>query len=146
MTTHVHDTSAEVPAARGAGAPGTDQADSAVAWPRWLLPALAAGLVAIGLVAAGVVSLSTVLFIVAFGGMLLMHTGGHGGHGGHGGSQDTGPAGHAGHSSSGMGGDRPGGSPSQRSGSGDGLDGRTSNDRGDKETRNDDQHGSHSCH
>ena len=54
----------------------------------WLLPALAIGVLAIGLVVAGVVSLSTVLYAGAFGGMLLMHLGGHGhghGNGGHGG-------------------------------------------------------------
>ena len=51
--------------------------------PRWLLPGLAAGIVAGGLVLAGVVSLSTVLYFGLFGGMLLMHAG-HGGHGGQG--------------------------------------------------------------
>ena len=146
MTTHAHHPSGEVPAARGSGPPDQDQAESVFARPRWLLPALAAGLVAVGLVAAGVVSLSTMLFIVAFGGMMLMHAGGHGGHGGHTGSQDTESAGHAGHSSSGMGGDRPGGSESQPSDTANGLDGRASSDSDRIETHDDDQHGSHSCH
>lgn len=55
--------------------------------PRWLLPGLLVAVVAAGLVAAGVVSLSTVLYVGLFGGMILMHVGGHGhgGHGGHGG-------------------------------------------------------------
>lgn len=66
--------------------------------PRWLLPALLVAAVAGGLVLAGVVSLSTVLSAGLFGGMILMHLGGHGGHGGHaghgsGGSGDTGPDG-----------------------------------------------------
>jgi hypothetical protein len=41
------------------------------------------GLVAAALVIAGVVPLSAVLYAAMFGGMLLMHLGGHG-HGGHG--------------------------------------------------------------
>jgi hypothetical protein len=149
MTTHAHHPSGEVPAARGSGPPDPDQAESAFARPSWLLPALAAGLVALGLVAAGVVSLSTMLFVVAFGGMMLMHTGGHGGHGGHGGngeSHDTKSAGHAGYDSSGMGGDRPSGSQSQASDSTNGLDRRASDDPGRSATHDDDQHSSHSCH
>lgn len=53
--------------------------------PRWLLPALAAGLVAAALYFAGLVPLSTLLYAGMAGGMLLMHLGGHGMHGGHGG-------------------------------------------------------------
>ena len=50
---------------------------------RWLLPGLLVAVVAGGLVAAGAVSLSTMLYVGLFGGMILMHVGGHG-HGGHG--------------------------------------------------------------
>ncbi len=59
--------------------------------PRWLLPGLAVGLVAASLVVGGFLSLSTVLYFGFFGGMILMHVGGHGGHGGHAshGGQDT---------------------------------------------------------
>lgn len=48
--------------------------------PHWLIVGVAAGLVAIGLVVSGAVSLSMMLFIGAFGGMLWMHAGGHGAH------------------------------------------------------------------
>jgi hypothetical protein len=65
--------------------------------PRWLLPGMVSGLVAAALVVAGVVPLSTVLYVGMFGGMLLMHLGGHGGHGrapgghdGHGGADEPG--------------------------------------------------------
>ena len=51
--------------------------------PRWLLPALVAVGIAVALVLAGVVSLSTVLYVGMFGGMMLMHVGGHGDHGAH---------------------------------------------------------------
>jgi hypothetical protein len=77
MTPNVHD-----PAAR----------------PRWLLPALLTLTITVALVAAGFVSLSTVLYVGLFGGMILMHLGGHGAHGGHGGRGGHGRAdGHAGH-------------------------------------------------
>ncbi len=89
MTTHVHDPSIDGDAHPSRSA-GTDPPQSVPARPRWLLPGLAAALVAAGLLAAGVVSLSTIIYVGVFGGMLLMHLGGHG-HGGHGGG------GHAGH-------------------------------------------------
>lgn len=82
MTAHVHNASRH----------HTDEADGAVpavrsvgsTRPRWLLPALAGGLVVAVLVAYGVLSPSVVLYGGLFGGMLVMHVGGHGNHGGHG--------------------------------------------------------------
>ena len=71
MTAHVHNHSDAEPARR------------ANALPRWLIPGLAIAFVVAGLILAGVVSLSTALFLGFFGGMILMHTGGHGAHGGH---------------------------------------------------------------
>ena len=58
---------------------------------RWALVGIPVALVAGLLVLAGVVSPSTVLYAGAFGGMMLMHLGGHGSHGGHGEPQ-AGPA------------------------------------------------------
>ncbi len=91
MTTHVHDHDDQ----EAASPVGQKRAR-----PRWLLPALIVAIVAGGLVLAGIVPLSTVLSAGLFGGMILMHVGGHGGHGGHaghgsGGSGDTGPDGEA---------------------------------------------------
>ena len=88
MTAHVHDSSARrtddangvVPAVRSGGSTR----------PRWLLPAVAGGLVVAVLVAYGILSPSAVLYGGLFGGMLLMHVGGHGNHGGHGGGTTTG--------------------------------------------------------
>lgn len=51
--------------------------------PRWLGPLAVAVVIAAVLVLAGVVALSTVFYAGLFGGMILMHLGGHG-HGGHG--------------------------------------------------------------
>jgi hypothetical protein len=83
MTTHVHDhpihAAGPRPDAQGPQASGLVRP----ARPRWLLPGLAIGLVAAALVVGGFMSLSTVLSLGFFGGMILMHTGGHGGHGGH---------------------------------------------------------------
>lgn len=72
MTAHVHDDQ------EAASPVGQKRAR-----PRWLLPALIVAIVAGGLVLAGVVPLSTVLYGGLFGGMIMMHVGGHGGHGGH---------------------------------------------------------------
>ncbi len=79
MNAHVHNQADADPARRVASEAGL--ADGAL--PRWLLPGLAIAIVGAGLVLAGVVSISTVLFLGFFGGMILMHTGGHGAHGGH---------------------------------------------------------------
>lgn len=82
MTAHAHDPAGHSDTAHpditGRSATGT-----AVGRPRWLVPGLAVGLVVAALLAAGVVSLSTVLYVGLFGGMILMHVGGHGGHGSH---------------------------------------------------------------
>ena len=51
--------------------------------PRWLAPLAVAVVIAAVLVLAGVVALSTVFYAGLFGGMILMHLGGHG-HGGRG--------------------------------------------------------------
>ncbi len=51
---------------------------------RWALVGVPVALTAALLVLTDVVSLSTVLYAGAFGGMMLMHLGGHGSHGGHG--------------------------------------------------------------
>lgn len=83
MTLHLHDSSSDASEARPDAAAPVQPGD-ARGRSRWLLPAVAAGVVATGLVVAGVLSLSTVLYAGFFGGMLLMHLGGHG-HGGHGG-------------------------------------------------------------
>lgn len=143
MTTHVHDPSINGDAGHS-GSAATARTQSAPARPRWLLPGLAAAVVAAGLVVAGVVSLSTMLFIAAFGGMLLMHAGGHGGHGG---------GGHAGHGAArseaasdaeSLSGSSDASQP-LRSALGDELDDRAS-DQNRSETNDDDQHSSHSCH
>ena len=148
MTTHVHEASGEGSAASDSGsAVATDRSASAFEVPRWLLPALSLGVVVIGLVVAGVLSFSTVLFVAGFGGMLLMHTGGHGGHGGHdghGGSPDAGSTGHAGHSQAGIGGDGPEAPGSQPPGTGTAIEGQASNDPGRAETK-DDGHDAHTC-
>lgn len=83
MTAHTHDpaTHADSPGPGPAATDGT--ATKTSTRPRWLLPGLAVGIVASALVVAGVLSLSTVLYAGMFGGMLVMHLGGHGGHGGH---------------------------------------------------------------
>ncbi len=150
MTTHVHDPSIEAPDGGGSSSAAIRRPDPAIARPRWLLPALAAVVVATGLVVAGVVSASTVLSVALFGGMLLMHIGGHG-HGGHGGHGEAGPGGHGGHDERGVVRDEDlsggsGGSQSARPGFNDGPDDRASEDQNRNETTDRDQHPSHTCH
>jgi hypothetical protein len=82
MTAHAHDPAGHADTARPDAPAGTGAA-TVLARPRWLVPGLAVGLVVAALLVAGVVSLSTVLYVGLFGGMILMHVGGHGGHGGH---------------------------------------------------------------
>ncbi len=95
MTVHAHDPSVD-PADDAVDAPTGATSDGGTSTrPRWLLPGLAVAIVVAGLVVAGVVSLSTALYAGLFGGMLLMHLGGHGMHGGHGGG--GGHGGHGGH-------------------------------------------------
>jgi hypothetical protein len=114
--------------------------------PRWLLPGLVLAIIAGGLVVAGVVSLSTVLYAGLFGGMILMHAGGHG-HGGHGGGHS------GGHSLPGDGADdvedlsrRSSGAQPAESGSAVGLDQRVRDDTTTSETDDHDQHRAHGCH
>lgn len=117
--------------------------------PRWLLPGLAAGLVVAALVVAGVVSLSTVLYFGLFGGMILMHAGGHGGHGGHGsrGGRET----HQGHGGGTTPSDEDLSHHSHRSqlggsGSDEALEDRASINPTGNERHDHDQHSSHGCH
>ena len=137
MTTHVHDPSIEGDDFGRGGTTAPSHPDAASRRPGWLLPALTIGLLGIGLVMAGVVSPSTALYAAAFGGMLLMHLGGHGhgapGHGAHGGGQ-------ANDLSRGS-----GDSQHEPTGSGDEPDDRGPNEPHRNESH-DDQHSSHGCH
>ena len=146
MTAHIHD-----PAAHGGGPhaepAATENWPLTASRPRWLMPGLVVAVIVGGLVVAGVVSLSTVLYIGLFGGMILMHAGGHG-HGGHGG----GPVGR-GHSLHGDGADEPddlsprtSGTQPTASGSAAGLDRRAPSNSTTSETDDHDQHSSHGCH
>jgi hypothetical protein len=147
MTTHAHDPASHADSHRPGSAA---DATTAAARPRWLLPGLAAGIIIGALVVAEVLSLSTVLYAGLFGGMLLMHLGGHGGHGG--GHGRHGP--HAGHG-------RDDGdtepdvddlrNPSsdaqvQRPGSRDELDDRAVTIQDGSETQDHDKRGAHGCH
>ena len=143
MTAQVHDHSTHETGQRPASRAARDDVVRQAGQPRWLWPGVAAGLVLTGLVIAGVLSLSAVLYIGLFGGMLLMHGGGHGGHGGHSGHEDHG-------------GDTPSdtqalshrshGSKSEQPGSAAGLDDRATSDPKASETDDHDQHTSHGCH
>lgn len=146
MTAHVHD-----PATHGGVLPGevtpAEDASMASSRPRWLVPGVLVAIVIGGLVVAGVLSLSTVLYVGLFGGMILMHTGGHG-HGGHGG----GPASRN-HSLHGDGADDPddlsrrsSGAQPTEPGSTSGLDQRARSNPATSETEDHDQHRSHGCH
>lgn len=126
-----------------------DHDASAASRPRWLLPGLLGALIVGGLVVAGVVSLTVVLYAGLFGGMILMHVGGHGGHGGHGGNGQVG----AGHNLRANGADdgadlshHSSGAKAPDSGSGAGLDARARTDSTESETDEHDQHRSHGCH
>lgn len=116
--------------------------------PRWLLPGLVVGIVLAGLVLAGAVSLSLVVYAGLFGGMILMHLGGHGGHGSHG--SHGGPETHQGHE----GGTTPDAedlsrrsdrSQPGRPGSDEAPDRASINPNGN-ERHDHDQYGSHGCH
>ena len=145
MTAHAHDPAAHTDGRRPLPA-GTGATKATAARPRWLMPGLLVVIAAAGLVVAGVLSLSTVLYAGLFGGMILMHVGGHGGHGSHGGGR----GGHGDH------GDDPTNaedlsarSPGpQAPGSvfkGE-LEDRASTDRRGNETDDHDQHSSRGCH
>ncbi len=142
MTAHAHDPAATTDSRRPLPAgPGVTSATAAR--PRWLLPGLLVVFIAAGLVVAGILSLSTVIYAGLFGGMILMHVGGHGGHGG-------GHGGHGGH-----GGDptnetrnlsaRSSGAQAHGSISVGELDDRASTERHGSETGDDGQHGSQGC-
>ncbi len=146
MTAHVHGPSAH--GERGQPDPTTRRGvEGRSTRPRWLLPGLAVGIVAAALVAAGVLSLSIVLYAGLFGGMILMHAGGHGGHGGHGGRGGARDGG--GDLTSSDAEDlreRSSGSQSRGSASDGGLDDRAATDGRRNETDDHDQHSSHGCH
>ena len=115
--------------------------------PRWLMPGLLVVIGAAGLVVAGVLSLSTVLYAGLFGGMILMHLGGHGGHGAHGG----GGGGHGGHEDDPTNdaedlSARPSGPQAPGSVVKGELEAWASTDRRGSETVNHDEHRSHGCH
>jgi hypothetical protein len=136
MTAHAHDPAATTDSRRQLPAgPGVTSATAAR--PRWLLPGLLVVFIAAGLVIAGVLSLSTVIYGGLFGGMILMHVGGHGGHGGHGGDPTNG----AGNLSS-----RSSGPQAPGSVFGGELDDRAAPDRQGNETEDHGQHSSHGCH
>lgn len=90
MTAHLHDPSLDAVDSSSDGSLPTERPESLPTRRWWLLPTLIAGLLAVGLVIAGLVSPSTAISAGLFGGMLLMHLGGHG-HGGHGGGGPTTP-------------------------------------------------------
>lgn len=127
MTAHAHDVP-QPDNEQGGGQPIRAEWSTSASRPWWMMPALAAVLVVGGLVAAGILSLSTVLYVGLFGGMMLMHVGGHGMHGGHGGG---GHAGHASRTADAQGDERP-------SGHGTGGNGEEDHDHA--------QHTSHGCH
>lgn len=83
MTVQAHDQVALGPSHHASAPSAVDRAHGAPA-RRWWRPlaAVIATLVVGGLVVAGVLPLSTVVYLGLFGGMLLMHAGGHG-HGAH---------------------------------------------------------------
>jgi hypothetical protein len=138
MTAHVHGSTSQGDAATDAARPGRGPATLTRPW--WLLPGVVGALLVAGLVVAGIVSLSTVLYLGLFGGMMLMCMGGHGhsgqGHGAHGTGQD-------GDESLSQ---RSSGAQPSGSGSAAGLDRRASHDPTTSETERHDQHSSHGCH
>lgn len=147
MTAHVHDPAAHRPAT-DVQPPG--RAPATPKRPRWLLPGIVGAVVVGALVVGGVIPLNAVLYAGLFGGMLLMHGGGHG-HG-HGGNVS---AGHGAHGS--PSGDPRDGDLSQRSSGPQAATSFSSTEPQDGavdrstagETKHDDQHDqnrSHSCH
>ena len=139
MTAHTHDPAAHNDSRRPqpAGAAGTNRT---AARPRWLLPGVAVGVVALGLVVLGILPLAVVVYTGLFGGMMLMHMGGHGCHGGHAGHPDdsTGDAENLSARSS-----RP---QANGTDSTSGLDDRAATDPHGKEPDDHDQNSTHGCH
>ncbi len=141
MTAHVHDAATQG-AATDARPP--DRIGVTATRPWWLLPGIIGALVAGGLVLGGVVSLSMVLYVGLFGGMMLMHVGGHG----HGGHVSAGHATHSGNASETGDANLSRRSPDAQeaeSGSAAEPDERADASTG-SETNHDDQHSSHGCH
>jgi hypothetical protein len=91
MNAHVHGPTSEGGGAND-GAP-VGRARATLRRRPWLVPSAFAALLVGGLVIAGIVSLSTVLYLVLFAGLMLMCMGGHGhggqGHGAHGSAHDA---------------------------------------------------------
>ena len=135
MTAHVHDSS--MPHTRGEdGAVPAGQATGSTR-PRWLLPALVGGIAVAVLVAYDVLPLSAVLYGGLFGGMLMMHVGGHGGHGD---PEDGTPT-----ATEDL--RRPfGGSSPDRTGFDAGPDQSSTNEPNGSETHDHDERSSHGCH
>jgi hypothetical protein len=84
MTAHTHDRSRITPDTDDGPQDPASRSEAAPNRRRWLVPGTIAIVAAAGLVVAGVVPLGTVISVGLFGGMMLMHLGGHGMHGGHG--------------------------------------------------------------
>ena len=144
MTTHVHDPAALAEYADppiAATRPSTPSGR-----PRWLVPGVAVATVVGALVITGVLPLSIVLYAGLFGGMMLMHVGGHG-HGGHGAHGTGGHSAHGGTPASDTEDlrERSSGTQSALAGSTAGLEERAAMKK-TTETTDDDQHRSHSCH
>ena len=138
MTAHVHDSSTHHTRGEDGAVPAGQATGSTR--PRWLLPALVGGVAVAVLVAYGVLPLSAVLYGGLFGGMLLMHVGGHGGHGGHGGPEGGTPT-----ATEDLRGPSGGSSP-DRTGFDAGPDQSATNEPNRSETHADAQRNSHGCH
>lgn len=135
MKAHVHDSSTHLTHDEDGAVPARATGSTR---PRWLLPAVVGGIGVAVLVAYGVLSPSAVLYGGLFGGMLLMHVGGHGGHGGHGShGTPTGTEDLRRHSV---------GSEPDRTGSGAEPDHASSHEPNGNEAHDHDQRGSHGCH
>jgi len=144
MTAHAHDPSTHLTPSEDGPMPAARAAGSTR--PRWLLPALAGGIAVAALVVYGILPPSAVLYGGLFGGMLLMHRGGHGGHGG------GGHGGHGGATPTSTGkpdrpSDRPSdGSRADRTDSDAGPDRSPANDVTGTVTDDNNRRGSHGCH
>lgn len=140
--THQHQVPADTVRQEGERPDATSTTALTAARPRWLMPGLVVGVVAVALVAAGVLSVSSVLYAGLIGGMLLMHLGGHGGHGSHG-TRDGGWA--PGPDADNL---REPSSDTQGKGAGSShqLDDRALKHGRRTEQHDDDQHNNHGCH
>ena len=138
--THPHQVPAEAVGQQREGPNATSTTAPTTPRPRWLMPGLVVGVVAVALVVFGVLSASTVLYAGLIGGMVLMHLGGHGGHGGH--------AGHGRGSAPGVDDlrDPSSGAQVQKPDSSDQLDERAKKHGSRSEQHDDDQHNNRGCH